>query len=462
MHGPGVAAALAAAVLLAPAGAGAGPVAASEPQQERQPPRPGVSVESNHVSKIIFLNRCAGGCTIYPGWDDARDDHSSIASEVSQISEFQHGDQVWDAIVQCVKELYAPYDLTVTDVDPGENVFHHEAIVAGTWDEVYHSPAGGVAPSICHPNNNVISFTFANGWPANAIRICEIIGQESAHSYGLEHAYDCSDPLTYLPRCGRQFFRDRVTPCGEYAEADCYCGGTAQNSHRWLRTVLGANPIPVPGPEVEIVAPSAGAQVASGFSVAATALHMRGIGRVELHVNGTEYARVDGHPYTSAGEAYWLETPADLADGVLDLEVRAYNDLGSETIAALTVTKGSPCGAAADCNPGQECADGRCFFPPATGQLGDACTDPAECISGVCPQGTEQGYCSESCFPSTTDPTCPAGWSCVEVAVNEGVCWPAEGEPGCGCGARRGPGGGAVLFAIAIAAVVGRRRRCPG
>lgn len=460
MHGSGAVAAVAAAITFLPAAAlasPAGPVAVSD-DGERQPPRPGLDVQSDHVSKLIFLNRCAGGCTIYPGWDDARDNHSSIASEVSQITEFRHGDEVWDQVVQCVQEIYAPYDVTITDVDPGENVFHHEAIVAGGWEEVYHSPAGGVAPSICTPNNNVISFTFANEFPADAIRICEVIGQESAHSFGLEHAYDCSDPLTYLPRCGRQFFRDRVTPCGEFTEADCWCGGTAQNSHRWLRTVLGANPIPVPGPDLEVITPADGAAVEAGFSVAATALHMRGIDRVELHINGTEYARVDGHAFNIADNPYYLDTPADLADGILDLEVRAYNDIDSETIATLTVTKGAPCTAASDCNPGQECDQGRCFFPPPTGELGDPCQSGAECISGVCPRRGDEAYCSEPCFPTATGEACAEGWDCVPVGVNDGVCWPAEGEGGCGCDSGR-PGAGALLLLVAVACMV-RRRRC--
>jgi hypothetical protein len=423
------------------------------------------AVRADDVSKIIFLNRCEGGCTIEPGINDARYNKSSIPDMTSYVTEFRHDDATWDAIVKCVQEVYAPYDIEVTDVDPGQNVYHHEAIVAGTPDQIgLGDGVGGVAPSQCTPVNNVISYTFANYYPAAPITICGVIAQESAHSFGLEHAFDCSDPMTYLPACGRQFFRDSLTPCGEFeALEQCQCGGSFQNSHRWLKTVLGETTKPLPGPVVEVITPGEGDEVQDGFRVHVEADDMRGLRRLELHINGTMYATVDGKPNDSS---YQLVAPDDLADGVLDVEVIAFNDIDVPTVVAFTVTKGSPCQRAEDCRSGQECGDGRCFFPPATGALGDTCDDNRDCVSGLCPRSGDQAYCSEPCFPTNT-PTCPDGFTCVEVATNEGVCWPAEEESGgggCRAGVGRSGRGGAglALMLAAMAMLVGARPRRRG
>ncbi len=426
----------------------------------RLPPIPGVDIQADHVSKILFLNRCAAGCTMTPGPNDARINSSTIVNGISQVAPWAHGDNSWEVLVDCVKELYAPYDVQVTDVDPGNNIFHHEAIVAGEYTDIgYETPIGGVAPSQCSPINNVISFTFANGYGNNPIGICHTVGQETAHSYGLEHAFDCSDPMTYLQSCGRQFFRDATTPCGEFSElANCNCGGSAQNSHRWLRTVLGENPMMVAGPTVTFQLPNA-ETVTSGFKVAATATHIRGVGVVELFLNGTSYGEQEAHPRQSADSAYWFDTPEDLADGIIDIDIRATTDIGTETIERFTVQKGAPCTSEASCQSGQSCEEGRCKFPPANGILGDSCSSGATCASGLCPKQGDVGFCSQGCFPTTTENTCPDSFECLGLSANDGVCWPKSDSGGCGCQSGGSGSGLGSLFLVLFAGIALRRRR---
>lgn len=427
----------------------------------RQPPRPGFEIQSEHVSKLLFLNRCSGGCSITPGVNDSRYNTSSIVSGPSQISAWRHGEESWQELVACVQELYAPYDLEVTDVDPGDNIFHHEAIVAGIYQEIgYETPIGGVAPSQCRPANNVISYTFANGYGNNPIAICHTVGQETAHSYGLEHARDCSDPMTYMQTCTRQFFRDRTTPCGEYQDEDqCKCGGTAQNSHNWLKSVLGESDVALVGPVVNIDTPAEGAAVNEGFLILTTATHVRGIGNVELFLNGTSYEVQEAHSIATAGSPYRFQAPSNLPDGIIDVEIRATNDIAVETIAAVTVQKGEPCADANACLDGQSCEEGRCRFPPADGEFGESCASDAECASGMCPKNGEAGICSMSCFPTPTEETCPTGFDCVAINASDGVCWPKD-EPtgGCGCqSSSQGGPAGALLLLLGLWAL--RRRR---
>ena len=416
------------------------------------------AVADNDVSKILYLNPCRGGCVFEPGQNDARLNTSTIVAGTSLVSEFRHSDETWQAVVQCVSEIYAPYDVEVTDQDPGQ-VFHHEAVVAGDYQEIgYETPIGGVAPSQCFPANNVISFTFANGYPPSPQTICAVIAQESAHSYGLEHAFDCSDPMTYLSACGRQFFRDKVAECGEFEPRNCQCGGSAQNSHRWLKMVLGANPDPVPGPNLSIVQPAEGEAVADGFNIVAEAAHMRGIGHVDLYINGYYYETLEA---TSPGNPYWFKAPASLSDGILDIEIRAYNDIESETIAMVTVTKGAPCGSAADCQSGQACDAGRCVWNTSS-ELGDACAADEECVTGEClSDASGEAYCTQECFPTSTENTCPSGFSCINIGGNDGRCWPESTGGGCGCAAGATPksGAGAALLGLLVVVAARRRRR---
>lgn len=434
------------------------PLTTQNGETVRMPPIPGLEIQSDHVSKILYLNRCEGGCTVTPGPNDARINSSSIVNDTSQISPWANGDNSWEVLVDCVQELYAPYDVEVTDIDPGANIFHHEAIVAGYPSEIGREGIGGVAPSQCSPANNVISFTFSGVYGNNPISICHTVGQETAHSYGLEHAMDCSDPMTYLPTCGRQFFRDATTPCGEdFNLANCQCGGSAQNSHRWLRTVLGENPQMIAGPEITFQLPTT-ETVTSEFKVAATATHIRGIGIVELFLNGTSYGEQEAHPRQSADSAYWFDTPADLADGIIDIEIRATNDIGTESTQTLTVQKGAPCTSETSCNSGQSCEEGRCKYPPANGLLGDSCLSDATCESGLCPMQGDEGYCSQSCFPTSTENTCPDGFECLGLNATNGVCWPKAESGGCGCQSG-GTGSGLGALLLLLFAGIGLRRR---
>src|SRR5262245_17702113 len=87
------------------------------------------------ISNILFVHRCPGGCVITPGDNDARLNTSSIPRETRTLSEFNLGDEAFDQIIECVRDVYSPYDVQIVTEDPGEE-FHHEAILAGTPQEL--------------------------------------------------------------------------------------------------------------------------------------------------------------------------------------------------------------------------------------------------------------------------------------------------------------------------------------
>lgn len=219
------------------------------------PARVTVAEPSAARSNVLYLNRCAGGCTLAPGHDDSRADTSSLLGGAVTISEFKHGDQAWDAVVRCVAGMYEPFGIQVTDVDPG-GAPHFEAIVAGAPAELGETDIGGVAPFACGVIDNAVTYSFANIY-GSVQDLCETVAQETAHAFGLEHEVLCDDPMTYLPACGPRAFRDVDAPCGELEPRACACGGETQNSYRRLLDEFDAGR-PDGEPALELADPCGG------------------------------------------------------------------------------------------------------------------------------------------------------------------------------------------------------------
>jgi hypothetical protein len=378
--------------------------------------------------------------------------------------------------VQCVKEVYSPYAVQVTDVMPANGVSHNQGIVAGRPGNIGYATAGigGIAPGTpgCDPRDNVVSFTFANIYGgsgmARVYEICAVAAQETAHAYGLDHAYEwldkrsaCNDPMSYRTDCGGQkFFRNDQAVCGEFGPRGCRCGGT-QNSHLHIRNVFGpATPITRP-PSVSVSAPMTGDTVADRVPVIATASAQRGIARLELWLNNYRWLTVKGAAFGPNGQpetTYSLPFPADVPDGVIDIVVKAFDDLDIETDApTVTVTKGAPCTSADSCAKGQKCEEGRCFWDTPTGQLGDACDYPQFCISELCIETTDGKVCSEDCVVGVAD-SCPAGFECQGQPGQTGYCVSASAgdDTCCGIGAS---GKTSALLSLLVVGIVLRRRR---
>jgi MYXO-CTERM domain-containing protein len=372
------------------------------------------------------------------GLNDARTHQSTIpqgAATDYMMTEFAWGDVEWDAIVQCMKEVYSPYGLEVTDQVPAPGVAYNEAIIAGSDDEV-GVRAGGISPVTgdCTPFNYVINFTFANDYGPNdrVFQLCAVAAQESGHAYGLDHTYafidgssGCKDPMTYRSDCGGQkFFRNETAVCGEFTSRPCSCGPN-QNSHLRLLSVLGAGtPITLP-PTVNITTPADGATIAQGQPVIATAGAQRGIKTVELWLNGYLWGTAPGVAWGPEGQpdaAYSIRIPDEVPDGVIDIVVKAKDDIDVTTVATtVTVTKGAACTSADACLDGQRCDAGRCLWDPPAGELGDACTYAQYCLSGVCVQTDDGQFCSQNCLPGVGD-SCPADLSCIETSPGAGFC----------------------------------------
>ncbi|MBE7454543.1 MAG: hypothetical protein HS111_38505 [Kofleriaceae bacterium] len=429
------------------------------------------------VSGIIYLNRCTGGCTFTKSSINDATSNQTIIGNVDpgttmMITEFAHSEAVWTELVDCVRAVYSPYDVEIVTEDPGL-VPHHEAVVAGRAADINRPGVLGVAPldsNTCEPKNNVISFSLANDHGSGAgltlaQHICWTVAQESAHSFGLDHAFDCTDPLTYMATtqsggpCGVKFFRNKLLDCGEFESRDCICGGTKQNAHSKLLAVHGPGQTPPP-PTINVSGPMDGATVQRGFGVYATAIDPRGVDRIELRINGWKWAEVPGVPLKTS--AYVLSVPLEVPDGVMELDISSCNDLNSCATQRVTVTQGAPCTTADTCLLGQRCDAGRCLWDPPAGEIGDACTFPQACISNVCADiGGGDLACTETCYGGPND-LCPDGFRCTGGTGQQGVCAPPSDEGGCCSAGDLGASRLAVnlgLGALVGLLVVRRRRR---
>jgi hypothetical protein len=436
------------------------------------------------VSDIIYVNRCNGcpgdGCNCVFTKSSISDatSNQTIIGGVQQgqqmtVTAWAQPEEVWTEFLACIRAVYSPYDVMVTDVDPGQTP-HHEAVVAGRGSDMMLTGVLGVAPldsGTCEPKNNVISFSYANqhgggGGLSTAQHICWTVAQESAHAFGLDHALDCSDPLTYLltlpngGSCGQKYFRNKLIDCGEDAARNCVCGGTKQNSHAKLLAVHGMGTVPPP-PTVDITMPAANGTVSAPFSVVANVVDPRGVNRVEVLINGFKWAQVEG---VNGRTAYLISVPNEVPNSVLDIEVRGCNDLDACGTDTVRVTKGSRCTTADTCAAGQRCdADGRCLWDPPVGELGDACTYAQFCVSGVCNDiGGGELACTESCFGGPND-QCPEPYACSAGTGQQGVCIPPSDDGGCCTVAGRGPSRTSLAVNLGLGALVAliaiRRRR---
>jgi len=194
----------------------------------------------------LFLDRCSAGCAYTPGFDDAGSNTSSIVPQASNLAAFAHGDASWNAVVACVRDTFAPFDIEVTDADPG-TASHLEIAVAGLPTQV-GMPNGvtNVAPVTCASDRVVydgIGFAFANLLGDAPLEICWNAAQAAGSLLGLDLELLATDVMTYLNGPLPKVFEDQAAACGESQARPCRCGGTTQNSYQWLLTTL-----PEPGP----------------------------------------------------------------------------------------------------------------------------------------------------------------------------------------------------------------------
>ncbi len=290
-------------------------------------------------SKVIYLNK--NGVTLQPGNNDSRTNRSTLASQATTLPAWNVSATTWTATVNCMKDLFAPFDVQVTENDPGATTPHMEAVFGGSPTQLgMPSNVAGVSPftTDCSVIENSIVFTFTAVLPPTDARLaCEIMAQEVAHSYGLDHELLASDPMTYLDYTGNRTFKNQTVSCGEDVTRPCGINGSTcranQNSVTLLTDRLGAKTGDLLAPTGSITSPSVGATVPPGFNIYVTATDNIAVASAKLFVDNVQADMQSGAgPFTFA-------TSSSLPEGSHRFKVEVADAAGNlVTTQELTVT----------------------------------------------------------------------------------------------------------------------------
>lgn len=436
---------------------------------------------------VLFLNRCTGGgcrVTCTKGMTGAI---SSVTDETDvceggprTLHPFQFSTAKWNQVVACVADVFAPFGVRVTDVDPG-SAKHFEIMIAGSPGDLGLAALAGVASFDCArpyiPNALAFMFSSAAGatdLTADVEKMCSVAAQEIAHSFRLDHVADARDPMSYYDQLARRYFQTAALPCGSDCVNGaspfgqtctgpgvgttgpqlhvCQCTGAAtQRSAQTLLDIFGDGS--VTPPTVAITAPRDGTTVEAGFAIAGVADDDIGVARVDLAIDGSVHASRDAPPFAFAA-------PADLAVGAHVVTLAAYDVAGTRATAEITAYVSAGCARDTDCPQATDaCIGAHCVAgPDATGGLGAACTDGADCASDLCATGAYGLACVVPCDPAAIAP-CPDGFAC------DGACYPTRppearrSAAGCDGG---GGGDAGWLLAVGASGLLWRiRRRSP-
>jgi hypothetical protein len=381
-------------------------------------------------TRILYVNRCTGGETIKRGYNDSRQNTSSIINATTTFPEYPYGDAQWNQVMTEVRDILAPFDVTVTDVDPGMSD-HTEIVACG--NSFLGQNVLGVAPSACGVVENAIGYAFAEEHGSDPRQLAETIAHEAGHTWTLPHIYDCEDPMTYLGGCGDKYFQDAQLSCAEldgnqWVKVTCRCTGSTVNSYQTLQSVFGpAEPTP---PTITILEPNNGAYVDAGFVVRPEIVDDQGVKEASLYIDGQLILTLTQGPYV-------FNAPNDLAEGRHTVEIRAADRNDAVGSAIIDVTRGTP--------PGQG----------EPGGFGGDCSENGDCNSGLCARSGDVSLCTETC----TEGSCPDGFTCSAAGASS-VCWPGSGggdDPG-GCAASTGAGNLPLALGFAFMLLFGVRR----
>jgi len=262
-------------------------------------------------------------------------------------------------VLSCVKGVMAPFNITVTDVDPG-TADHFEVMVAGLPQQLGLAAGIGGISNLPPPGGylpNALAFDFAGTYGTDTLAICGVAAQVIATTWSLDHTIVVNDPLTYLNYTGTLSFHDNAacgsdcvggmsplgaTCTGSGATATHVCSGTNQSIQNEVQIITALFGPAGTSPTVAITDPPDGAAEPSGtaFPVTATCATSAPITSIDLQIDGVSQG-------TATASPAMFTAPATLADGGHDLVATCTTTLGTGS-ATVHVTIGSDCG---DCSP---------------------------------------------------------------------------------------------------------------
>ena len=288
-----------------------------------------LSIAALGDTQLVYLNR--RGAVVTPGVNDSRLNRSSIIKEAVNVPAWRPSASDWNEVVDCVERMFEPFNIDIVTNDPGD-VPHIESVIGGkSTDLGFPVGIAGLSPftSSCDVIPNAIVYTFVESLPTqNPQLVCEITAQEIAHSFGLDHQFLCTDPMSYQWCEQEKSFQDEFSSCGEFDERSCKvermydCGRSVQNSYQELAKRVGLRNGDV-FPRLEAKGFSQGDTLQGGDIVEIVATDDRNIDSVEFTLGN--------YKETSTKAPYEFRIPLDVKFGSQTIGFNATDDTGNKS-----------------------------------------------------------------------------------------------------------------------------------
>jgi MYXO-CTERM domain-containing protein len=301
------------------------PVSAEAPRLNFDPQSPGPLTATRGV---IFVN--FDGAQLQSGWDDAKTNTTQISALAGSFAPYGQGSKR-DAVMQAVRSDWAAYNVLVVDQRPASGEYTMN--MTGPTNP-YGGGVLGIAPLDCDDRQTHSNITYAFhsvNDPFSAAVTATTIGQEVAHSYGLEHVnepgdimnpYNAGGDASFIDRC-IQIVSNQGIACGPQHQRHCGTS-SSQNAHAELIELFGASTPDTTAPVVQIVAPQDGDEFEPGasFEIVVEATDDTGMERIQLFSNGDALQTDDAEPYG------W--NVDNIPEGTYELHVVARDLAGNE------------------------------------------------------------------------------------------------------------------------------------
>lgn len=290
---------------------------------------------------IIFVN--FDGAMLTAGMDSAQNNVTQIPGLEGMFAPYGDGDKR-SAVVQAVIADWAAYNMQIVDQRPdtGEYVMN----MTGPTNP-FGGGVLGIAPVDCFnmQTHSNITFAFHSVDDMFSAPItATTIGQEVAHSFGLEHVDQPADIMNPYNAGGDPTFIDECIPivggatCGPQHTANCP-DGLEQNAHQELLAMFGPAVVDTEPPVVLITAPLDGMEYEAGtnFQVLVSIIDDSAVVSAQLYNNGEAVMLDTTEP--------WGWAINNVPEGEYALEVTAIDEVGNEgSSAVVNITVVSPAG----------------------------------------------------------------------------------------------------------------------
>jgi MYXO-CTERM domain-containing protein len=300
--------------------------------RERAPGEPQLAKQGT-----IFVN--FDGENLSSGYDDSHTNTTQLGNLAGPFAAYGEGTKR-EAVMEAVRADWAAYNVIITSSRPASGDYTMN--MTGPTNP-FGGGVLGIAPVDCSDaqTHNNITFAFHSvNDQFSAATTATTIGQEVAHSYGLEHVNEPGDIMNPYNAQGDPAFIDRCIDivdsiyCPDQHQASC---GSAyqQNAHLELLELFGTSVPDTAAPQVMITYPADGAvfEPGSDFEITVTATDDVSIAFVQLYNNGAALESDGSVPYG------W--NVSAIPEGTYELHVIARDTAENESMSNIvTITVG--------------------------------------------------------------------------------------------------------------------------